>query len=261
MRLLSLAATVLCLACAVAPIAPARAQSPSRADERPVIAEGVVPDEATKQRILGGLRGIYGAARVVDRVQVQDIPTPPNWGEYVANMLGPGIQRVHDGKLEVNGQSVRISGQVPNEAQRQQVLSELSVASNTSYTVTNGLKVGGSEQDVLDATLANRIIEFESGSARLTPKGMAILDEMVARMREMDDVKVQIVGHTDNVGQPQSNLALSQARAQAVRAYLAQHGIAAAGLTALGKGADEPVADNATAEGRARNRRIEFKVL
>ncbi|MCD7098111.1 OmpA family protein [Stenotrophomonas sp. MMGLT7] len=258
MRLSSLAPIALCLAGAW-PTAPAQAQS--GADERPAIAEGVVPDEATKQRILASLRAVYGDARVVDRVQVQDIPTPPNWGEYVANMIGPGIKRVNDGKLEVNGQSVRISGQVLNEAQRQQVLSELSVASNTSYTVTNSLKTGGSEQSVLDATLADRIIEFESGSARLTPRGMAILDEMVARMREMDDVKVQIVGHTDNVGQPQSNQALSQARAQAVRAYLVQHGIPGAGLTALGRGADEPVADNATAEGRARNRRIEFKVL
>lgn len=248
---------LLCLA-ASAPM-PALAQA--SAAEQPVVAEGVVPDEATKQRILARLHAVYGQARVVDRVQVQSVPAPPNWGDYVANMIGPGIGRVHDGKLEVNGQSVRITGQVPNEAQRQQVASDLSLASNASYTVTNGLRTGGSEQAVLDQTLANRIIEFESGSARLTPKGMAILDEMLAKMRDMKDIRVQIIGHTDNVGQAQANQALSLARAQAVRIYLVEHGIASTSLSALGKGADDPVADNASAEGRARNRRIEFKVL
>lgn len=240
----------------------APAQSPMPAQpQAPVIAEGIVPDQATKSAILARLQELYGAGRIVDRIQVESIPAPPNWGKYVSNMLSPGLRRVSAGKLEVDGQSVRVSGQVANEAQRQQVASELSVASNSSYTITNSLRAGGSEQDLLDQTLAGRIIEFESGSARLTPPGMGILDEMARKMRELGEVRVQIIGHTDNVGQRQNNLALSHARAETVRAYLAQRGVAAGGLSVLGKGPDEPVADNAAADGRARNRRIEFRVL
>ncbi|WP_434026554.1 OmpA family protein [[Pseudomonas] boreopolis] len=238
----------------------AHAQTAAGSGERTVIAEGVVPDQATKERILGNLRSVYGDARVVDRVQVESIPTPPNWGEYVGAMITPGLRRVSPGKLEVNGQTVRISGQVVNEAQRQQVASDLSLASNTAYTVTNALRADGSAQEVLDQTLANRIIEFQSGSARLTPLGMRILDEMVEKMSQMPDARFLIIGHTDNVGLRESNLELSHARAQAVKAYLVQKGIAGARMDVLGKGPDEPVADNNAPDGRARNRRIEFKV-
>ncbi|MDH5823745.1 OmpA family protein [Luteimonas sp. RD2P54] len=234
---------------------------PAQDAAAPVIAEGVVPDQATKSMILEKLRELYGTERVVDRVQVESIPAPPNWGSYVANMIGPGLQRVSEGKLEVNGQSVRISGEVVNEAQRQQVASELSLASNSTYTVTNGLGTGGSGQGLLDATLGDRIIEFESGSARLTDLGRYILDEMAEKLQEIGEARVQIVGHTDDVGQRQANLALSQARAEAVRAYLVEQGIPRDNLSVLGKGPDEPIADNATDEGRARNRRIQFRVL
>ncbi len=240
-------------------LASAAAQAQSAAE--PVVAEGVVPDQATKAQILDKLRTLYGDERVVDRIQVESIPTPPNWGSYVANMLTPGLQRVLAGKLEVNGQSVRITGEVVNEAQRQQVASELSLASNSTYTVTNSLGTGGSGQGLLDATLGDRIIEFESGSARLTDLGRYILDEMAEKMQEIGNARVQIIGHTDDVGQRQGNLALSQARAEAVRSYLVGQGIPAGNLEVLGRGPDEPIADNATEDGRARNRRIQFRVL
>lgn len=248
--------TALLLTTAIAPVA----QAQNAANERPVVAEGVVPDQATKERILSNLRSVYGDARVVDRVQVEAIPAPPNWGDYVGAMITPGLKRVSPGKLEVNGQAVNISGQVANEAQRQQIASDLSLASNSAYTVTNALRADGSAQQVLDQTLANRIIEFQSGSAQLTPLGMRILDEMTEKMAQMGDARFLIIGHTDNVGLRESNLELSHARALAVKAYLARKGIAAARMDVLGKGPDQPVADNESPDGRARNRRIEFKI-
>jgi OOP family OmpA-OmpF porin len=237
----------------------AYAQAASSA--KPIIVDGSVPDQASKSAILDKLRTLYGNERVIDRIQVEAIPAPPNWGQYVAGMLTRDLQHVSTGKLEVEGQSVTISGQVSNEAQRQQVASTLSLASNSSYTITNRLRLGDSAQGVLDDALANRIIEFQSGSAQLAPSGIAILDEMAAKLTQLGNVRVQIIGHTDNVGQRASNLALSQARAQAVRAYLANQGVDAARMSVLGKGPDAPVADNATVDGRARNRRIEFQVL
>lgn len=233
----------------------------AQADVQPVIAEGVVPDQATKAQILDRLRELYGSDRVVDRIQVESIPTPPNWGSYVAGMIGPGLQRISGGELAVNGQSVRVTGQVVNEAQRQQVASELSLASNSTYTVTNALETGGSGQGLLDATLGDRIIEFESGSARLTDLGEYILGEMAESLIEIGDARVQVVGHTDDVGNRQANLALSHARAEAVREHLTGLGVPHANLSVLGRGPDDPVADNATDEGRARNRRIQFQIL
>lgn len=235
--------------------------TPASRAAKPVVAEGVVPDQATKTQILNKLREVYGPERVVDSIQVQAIATPPNWGRYVADMLTPALQQVQDGKLEVNGQAVRVSGQVVNEAQRQQVASGLSTASNRSYTVTNSLRTGASGQGLLDATLANRIIEFESGSAQLVASGQTILDEMASKMKELGNTRVQIVGHTDGVGARASNVSLSSARAESVKSYLMQQGIDGGRLSVAGRGPDEPVASNDTVEGRARNRRIQFRVL
>jgi OOP family OmpA-OmpF porin len=72
--------------------------------------------------------------------------------------------------------------------------------------------------------------------------------------------KVDVIGHTDNVGLRDTNVALSLARAEAVRSYLAGKGINPDMIAVSGQGPDRPVAGNASAEGRARNRRIEFHV-
>lgn len=229
---------------------------------KPVIASGTVPDEATRAAVLQRLRALYGAARVVDRIEVGSVIAPPNWSDRVVGMLGEDLQRVSAGELEINGNAVRISGQVGNEAVRQQVAGSIATAAGPGYLVRNALSgTGRNEQAVLDEALADRIIEFQSGSATLVPAGQAILDEMVVAMAQLGDRQVQVVGHTDDVGSRSANVALSMQRAIAVKAYLEQQGVDADNLSVQGFGPDRPVADNATDEGRARNRRIEFRVL
>ena len=121
--------------------------------------------------------------------------------------------------------------------------------------------MAASEQKALDDALRNRLIEFESGKATLTDSGMRILDEMGAVMLRLKDKKVDVIGHTDNAGARASNLALSLARAEAVRTYLGSKGVGPELVNVAGQGPDQPVADNRNADGRARNRRIEFKVV
>lgn len=229
---------------------------------KPVIAAGIVPDEATKAAVLTRLRELYGD-RVVDKIEVDAVVAPPNWREHVVKLLGPDLQQVSAGKLEINGNAIRVSGQIANEAQRQELVSALATRLNTSYSVDGrGLRAGGgAKQNVLDQALANRIIEFQSGSATLTAVGTGILDQMAAAMRQIGNARVQVTGHTDSLGARERNVALSMARAAAVKAYLEQHGVVASNLSVQGLGPDQPVADNATVEGRARNRRIEFRVL
>ena len=250
------------LAAFVATPASAQVATASVDATKPVIAAGTVPDEATKAAVLGRLRELYGAQRVVDRIEVDAVIAPPNWRERVVAMLGPDLQQVSGGELKIDGNSVRISGQVGNEAERQQVTSALATAAGPSYLVKNALRGGGNaKQDLLDQALADRIIEFQSGSATLTPAGTAILDEMVVALQQVGDQQVQVIGHTDDVGRREANVALSLQRAIAVKAYLEGHGVAADNLGVQGFGPDRPIADNSTDEGRARNRRIEFRVL
>jgi len=104
-------------------------------------------------------------------------------------------------------------------------------------------------------------VTFLSNSDELTPEAAAVLDVVIADLASHSAAKVEIAGYTDNTGDPAYNVTLSQRRARAVVDYLVKGGIDASRLTARGYGAASPIADNATAEGRQRNRRVELHVL
>ena len=103
-------------------------------------------------------------------------------------------------------------------------------------------------------------IEFETGKDIIRSSSFGILDNVVKVMNEHPEYLLEINGHTDDTGKKESNLDLSQRRADAVKAYLQGKGIQASRLTSKGYGDTIPVADNKTAEGRAKNRRVEFKI-
>jgi OOP family OmpA-OmpF porin len=246
-------------ACLVA--APVLADGATAASAAPIVVSGTVPDEAGKAALLARLRTLYGSERVVDQLAVGRVAAPPGWNERVAGLVGPNLKQISRGQLQVDGNSVSLRGDVASEAERQRIASELALNLDTGYTVNNGLRVAASEQGMLDAALADRIIEFESGKATLADSGKAILDQMSAVLLRLKDKKVQVIGHTDNAGSRAGNLSLSQARAEAVKAYVMGRGVNPDMVSVSGEGPDRPVADNRTAEGRARNRRIEFKVV
>jgi outer membrane protein OmpA-like peptidoglycan-associated protein len=102
---------------------------------------------------------------------------------------------------------------------------------------------------------------FETGKATLEESSYTVLDELVAYLIRKDDERVEVGGHTDNVGTAANNLKLSTERANTVRAYLLTKGIDPSRVTAKGYGMSKPVASNATADGKAQNRRTEVKIL
>ncbi|MBC8073786.1 MAG: OmpA family protein [Deltaproteobacteria bacterium] len=104
-------------------------------------------------------------------------------------------------------------------------------------------------------------IFFDTNKAEVKKQSRATLDNAVAVMKKYEDVKVEIVGHTDSTGDRTHNVDLSLRRADAVKKYLVDHGIAADRIDSRGAGPDEPIADNASKAGKAKNRRIEFKLL
>lgn len=102
---------------------------------------------------------------------------------------------------------------------------------------------------------------FDFDKAVLKPEGKTHLDEMAAKLKSINLEVVIAVGHTDSVGSDEYNQKLSVRRAEAVKAYLVSKGIEANRVYTEGKGKKQPVADNKTADGRAKNRRVEIEVV
>lgn len=101
-------------------------------------------------------------------------------------------------------------------------------------------------------------INFDTGKAIIKPESGPIIEQIAALLRDNGDLNLSVEGHTDNVGTPQSNKALSEERAKAVVAAVVELGIDASRMTAVGWGQERPIADNRTEDGRAKNRRVEI---
>lgn len=243
-------------ACAAAVAAGADTPAPGK-----VVVSGTVPDEATRQAVLTRAREVFGVDRVVDQLGVGNLVAPPNWTSYLQRIISPDLKQVSRGQISVSGNVIDIKGEVGNEAVRQQIVSELSTRLNTTYTVRNGLRVGAAGQDQVDLALTNRTIEFETGNSTLTPTGRQVLDLLAPVLQRLPGRSFEVIGHTDAQGSRPQNIALSAARADTVKAHLASKGIAADSITTSGAGPDRPVASNDTPDGRARNRRIELRVV
>lgn len=104
-------------------------------------------------------------------------------------------------------------------------------------------------------------VYFETGKAIINPNSFKELDDMAEYMKLKKSFVIEIAGHTDNVGTPESNLKLSQDRANSVRAYLIRQGIAENRVSAKGYGDTQPIANNDTEANKQKNRRTEVRVI
>lgn len=124
---------------------------------------------------------------------------------------------------------------------------------------TNAIVLTVEERKVLNEAFSN--LEFETGTAKISLKSLVSLTELAELLVEKPNYKLNISGHTDNVGKEASNKKLSQSRADAVKTFLVSKGVDKARLNAKGFGSKKPVASNKTPEGRQRNRRVEFLIV
>lgn len=141
----------------------------------------------------------------------------------------------------------------------------LVIGSDENPTFITGIRIAESDTDVMYDALASKGrwathgILFATGKADLQPESRPVLKEIAAALKQHADLKILIEGHTDNVGTSAANLALSDARAAAVKAALvADHGAAGDRITTKGFGDTKPTVPNTTANGRAQNRRVEI---
>lgn len=226
-----------------------------------IVVEGTVSNEASKQAILLKMKSIYENDQVIDKIQVKTVRTPDGWENAVTQVINPNLKKVSQGKLIVQGTKIELNGKVANDADKQATETLFKSTIPKDYVLNTNLSINMSEQKILDDTLKNRIIEFESGSAILTATGQKILNEMAVALSKVNDKNIKVIGHTDSSGDSKKNIQLSLERAEAVKKYLVSKQISESILSTEGVGSQRAVADNSTAEGRKKNRRIEFEVI
>jgi OmpA-OmpF porin, OOP family len=223
---------------------------------------GDVPTDRKKDRILSQAKLMFGDANVVDQMMVKPDAMPVNWKGKTLDLMSR-LTSLNGGKngftLNLNGNALSVDGAVGTEEVKSEWSKWLSGFFVDGTNVTNNMQIDASlaGQKFDPNVLLNEAIEFASGSAVL-PEAPKLRLQAIANVLREDGRTVKITGHTDSQGNAASNKELSLRRAESVKAFLVGTGAPAANLNVDGAGQERPIADNATAESRQRNRRIEF---
>lgn len=198
-------------------------------------------------------------------VNVTDMQGKVSKGEVII-FKGETQGKIYTGRSDAGG---KFSLQLP--AGEKYIISVKSLADSTQYGIIDIPALGPdqffTEPFVVDIQFepakSYRLdnVHFDIGKATLRPGSTSALDDVVAYMKNKETMKIEIAGHTDNVGKDNDNLKLSQQRAETIRNYLVKKGIQPTRVVAKGYGASQPVADNGTEEGRQLNRRTEVRTL
>jgi OmpA-OmpF porin, OOP family len=227
---------------------------------------GYYPDEQTHQDIVAAIGRRFVGSKLSDELKPGK-GAPKEFAEAASAMLQQ-LSRLSSGVATMSDTSVSVKGDALYAKAAADIPAELSAATPHDYSATAAIGVAAPAAP-LPATecqprfadiLAQGKILFDTGKASIQKDSDAVLDNLTATAMRCPDAHVEISGHTDSVGSDDTNVQLSQRRAEAVADYLVKAGIPSDRLNAVGYGKTRPIASNDTEEGRAQNRRIEFDV-
>lgn len=187
--------------------------------------------------------------------------------EYVNEQIAGLGQRLDGQQAETSGKLNQTSVQVQALENRLGVQqTELEKVSSTAQEALQRAEAAGKLAEgkfLYETTISSQVAKFSFDGSQLSNEMKQALDDFAAKLKaDNRNVYIEIQGHTDSIGTPEYNLALGQARAEAVRRYLAmQHGIPLHRMNVISYGESAPVADNMYRPGRAENRRVTLVVL
>ena len=227
--------------------------------------EGDVPDDAARGRLIELGQSLFPGARVIDQMRIVAAPPGP-WLDVAQRGL-THLSRLFRGEAALTGSDLTVKGLAANDAVASDVRSGIPRDLPAGFTGHDAIDVmsvdqqaASSCQDLMRDATSRGILEFDRAKADLTRDSTETLKELAEIAKECPAFKIGIEGHTDSEGTDERNQRLSDRRARAVAEFLAREGVRADRMSAIGYGATRPIADNATPEGKARNRRIEFVV-
>jgi outer membrane protein OmpA-like peptidoglycan-associated protein/uncharacterized protein YidB (DUF937 family) len=249
-------------------------------DNGVVRTSAVVSDDEAKTSIIDALNAVFGADKVKSDISVDKGATPAPWlGVFRAALeaiKGANVDAIFQGdKINVGGAAMgdaardkiiaalksAVGASVTVGALTDQTAAAVAVANDRATTELASLQSGFGVKDLLFA-LNDSVVNFASDSAEVPESTAPFLKIAAADLKQLKAGHVlEVAGYTDNTGDAALNLALSQKRAEAVREALIKYGADADMLVAKGYGEADPLASNDTAEGRLKNRRIEYHVV
>ena len=246
-----------------------------------VTLSGLAPDFATRDTLIAAAKAL-NAGDVIDKTQIAaGVPTGLDFGAASTFAIGElakvktGIAALTDAKLSISGDAEDAASVAAITADLKAAPGALSggdVAVTAPALATDDLAdtiAAEPAGEPLDATACDRDfkgilsvshIAFDTGEATISPTSDDLLHKIAALAKRCQTGKIQIADYTDSAGDADANKVLSERRAQSVLAFLTRAGVPAERMSAVGHGADDPIAPNDTKAGKAQNRRIEIDV-
>ena len=246
-----------------------------KAENGKYVISGVVPDADTESKLKEALTAQFGADNFrFDNFKVDATAKPfgTSWWDNFSKVL-PNLKGWQTGELSFVGNAITVASGLPQAAIDQikslfsgwklpvSLAGEQGATKQANEEALKELGEAKTVQQVVDA-LNVSIIQFDSGKSNIKPEFEPILQKAAEVLKSQPaTTAIEIGGHTDNTGNKDANLKLSQARADSVRADLIKLGVSDKILTAKGYGDTVPKGENTTKEGQFANRRIEYKVV
>ncbi|MBL1436017.1 MAG: OmpA family protein [Rhodobacteraceae bacterium] len=235
------------------------------------VIEGAVKNTLTREVVMRYSEAKFGYGRVEDRMW-QDETLPDGWQVRVFKLI-EALALLNDGSATMTPEGIDIAGDAGFENPDEELgkllaggYSAAEISLSISYTEPAGGEDGRGLDPRLCVSRATKIltessIVFAPSSAVISDPSIPVIEALAALLTQCRDARIEIGGHTDSQGREGMNRALSQGRADAVLDALLAQNLLLGEVTAKGYGESEPIADNSSDDGRAVNRRIEFKLL
>ncbi len=248
-----------------------------KAAETDASVAGVARDEASREAIATYARAKLGGEALKVEIEISAEAPPVGWQRAIFASLD-ALAHLESGEAVTEPGAFYLRGQASRAVDARRAVIAAKRKTPDEFTHFSWITVRedatalarreAAKQPLTPTVcvaLANEIAKdaetlFEPGQASLAAASAPLLEDLALTLQRCADAKIEIGGHTDSQGSPDANLALSEQRARAVRWAMVGLGVDNARLTSVGYGAENPIADNETEEGRAANRRIEFKL-
>jgi peptidoglycan-binding protein ArfA len=227
---------------------------------------GDLPDLSVKDKLLSELKATLGpGVNLIDKLAVKAGVNAPDLSGV--SPVFKAANDIADFNFNLVGETLTLAGTAPSD----EVKAGVETAAKAAWPnvrVVNNIRVkavataaGSCDNLQADITAALRSpIAYQTEGSGLAAASKAELSAVAAAIKACPDAKVTVTGHTDNTGDDEINVPLSKSRAEAVADYLVSQGVPAGSVSADGAGSSQPVTSNATADGRAQNRRTEITV-